>query len=118
MKAGDAEAYSANYNFNYLYKLIKGEVEYDSNLFGGTEEDAKRLQQNLANIGSAEALGKAFVQSVNIDGPTKVYLRDIEISEDGKHAKARLLTGKVAGSMRGSSPQWHNFDNDWWQVDD
>ena len=118
IEAGDAEAYSANYNFNYLYKLIKGDVEYDSNLFGGTEEDAKRLQENLSNIESAEAMSQAFVQSVNIKGPTNVYLRNIEISEDGKHAKARLITGKVADSMRGSSPQWHYFDNDWWQVDD
>ncbi len=118
IKAGDAKAYSANYNFNYLYKLVKGEVEYDSNLFGGTEEDAKRLQQNLGNIESPKALSDAFVQSVNIKGPTKVYLRDIEISEDGKHAKARLLLGNNVNSMRGTFPQWHYFDNDWWQVDD
>ena len=118
IEAGDAKAYTVNYNFNYLYKLIKGEVEYDSNLFGGTEEDAKRLQENLSNIESAEALSQAFVQSVNIKEPTKVYLRDIEVSEDGKHAKARLLLGKNVGSMKGTFPQWHYFDNDWWQVDD
>jgi len=118
IEAGDAAAYTVNYNFNYLYKLIKGEVEYDSNLFGGTEEDAKRLQQNLGNIGSVEALSQAFVQSVNIKGPTNVYLRDIEVSEDGKHAKARLLLGNNVNSMKGTSPQWHYFDNDWWQVDD
>ncbi|MGB2865353.1 MAG: FecR domain-containing protein [Sedimentisphaerales bacterium] len=118
IKTGNAEAYSANYNFNYLFKLIKGEVEYDSNLFGGTEEDATRLQENLANIESAKALGEAFVQAVNIKGPTNVYLRDIEISEDGKHAKARLLLGNNVNSMRGTFPQWHYFDNDWWQVDD
>jgi ferric-dicitrate binding protein FerR (iron transport regulator) len=118
MEAGDAEAYTANYNISYLYKLIKGEVEYDSNLFGGTEEDAKRLQQNLANIESAKALAEVFVQSVNLKEPTKIYLRNIEISEDGKHAKARLLTGEAPLSMRGSFPEWHYFDNDWWQVDD
>ena len=118
MKAGDAEAYSANYNFNHLFKLIKGEVEYDSNLFGGSEEDAKRLQDNLGSIENVEALTEVFVQSVNIQGPTNVYLRDIEVSEDGKHAKARLLTGKAPGSMKGSFPEWHYFDNDWWQVDD
>ena len=118
IKAADAKAYSANYNFNYLYKLIKGEVEYDSNLFGGNKEDAKRLQQNLANIENAEALSKVFEKSVNMAGLTNVYLRNIEISEDGKHAKARLLTGKAPLSMKGSFPQWHYFDNDWWQVDD
>ncbi|MHC4326191.1 MAG: hypothetical protein ACYSUX_18120, partial [Planctomycetota bacterium] len=118
IKAADAKAYSANYNFNYLYKLIKGEVEYDSNLFGGSEEDAKRLQENLNKIESVEALSEMFAQSVNLDGPTDVYLRDIEVSEDGKHAKAKLLMGKATGNMKGSSPQWHYFDNDWWQVDD
>lgn len=118
IKAGDAEAYSANYNFNYLYKLIKGQVEYDSNLFGGTKEDAKRLQENLNNIESVEALSELFAKSVNLDGPTDVYLRDIEVSKDGKHAKAKLLMGKATGNMKGSSPQWHYFDNDWWQVDD
>jgi hypothetical protein len=118
IEAGDAEAYTINYNFNYLYKLIKGEVEYDSNLFGGTKEDAEQLQQNLRNIGSVEALSQAFMQSVNIKEPTKVYLRNIDISEDGKHANARLLTGKFPGSMKGSFPEWHYFDNDWWQVDD
>ncbi|MHC4556109.1 MAG: FecR domain-containing protein [Planctomycetota bacterium] len=118
IEAGDAEAYTANYNINHLYKLIKGEVEYDPDLFGGTEADAERLCQNLANIESVEALSEAFVQSVNIKEPTKVYLRDIEISEDGKHAKARLITGKAPVSMKGSFPEWHYFDNDWWQVDD
>ena len=118
IEAGDAEAYTVNYNFNYLYKLIKGEIEYDSNLFGGTEDDAKRLQDNLTSIESAKALSKVFVKSVNMEGLTNVYLRDIEISEDGKHAKARLLTGKAPSSMKGTFPQWHYFDNDWWQVDD
>jgi hypothetical protein len=118
MKAGDREAYTANYNISYLYKLIKGEVEYDSNLFGGTEEDAKRLQQAFGNIESVEALRKEFVKSINITEPTKIYLRNIEVSEDGKHAKARLLTGQAPTSMRGSFPEWHYFDNDWWQVDD
>jgi len=118
IEAGDAEAYTANYNINHLYKLIQGEVEYDSNLFGGTKEDAERLQQNLGNIESVEALSKVFVKSVNMEGLTNVYLRDIEISEDGKHAKARLLTGKAPLSMKGSFPEWYYFDNDWWQVDD
>ncbi len=118
IKAGDAEAYSVNYNFNYIHKLIKGEVEYDPNLFGGSEEDSKRLQENLATIESVEALKEMFVQSLNLKGPTNVYLRDIEVSEDGKHAKAKLVMGENTGRMTSTSPQWHYFDNDWWQVDD
>jgi hypothetical protein len=118
MQAGDPKAYIINYNINYLYKLVKGETEYDSNLFGGSKEDAERLQQTFGNIESVEALGEAFLQGINIKEPIKVYLRDIEISEDGKHAKAKLVTGEVAGRISGSFPQWHYFDNDWWQVDD
>ena len=118
IEVGDAAGYTANYNFNYLYKLVKGEVEYDSNLFGGTAEDAKRLQDNLGNIASAEALSEAFKQSVNLKNTAKVYLRDIEVSEDGKHAKANLVMGESEGNITGSTPQWHYFDNGWWQVDD
>jgi hypothetical protein len=118
IESGDVAAYTANYNINYLYKLVKGEVEYDSNLFGGSAEDAKRLQEIFGNIASAEALSEAFKQGVNLKNPAKVYLRDIEISEDGKHAKAKLVKGEVNGHMIGSFPEWHYFDNDWWQVDD
>jgi hypothetical protein len=118
MQAGDPKAYIANYNINYLYKLIKGQVEYDSNLFGGSKEDSERLQQTFGNIENAEALSEAFLQGINIREPVKVYLRDIEISEDGQHAKAKLVMGEAAGRISGSFPQWHYFDNDWWQVDD
>jgi hypothetical protein len=118
MQAGDPKAYIANYNINYLYKLVKGQVEYDSNLFGGSKEDAERLQQTFGNIENVEALSEAFLQGINIKEPIKVYLRDIEISEDGKHAKAKLVKGEAAGRISGSFPQWHYFDNDWWQVDD
>jgi ferric-dicitrate binding protein FerR (iron transport regulator) len=118
MEAGDAAAYTSNYNISYLYKLITGQVEYDTSLFGGTAEDAQRLQEALGDIASVEALAEVFQQSVNLKGATKVYLRDIEVSGDGKHATARLVTGEVNGRLRGSSPQWHYFDDDWWQVDD
>ena len=45
MEAGDAQAYAANYNMDYLYRLVKGQVEYDADRFGGTAEDVQRLQQ-------------------------------------------------------------------------
>jgi hypothetical protein len=118
MEAGDGEAYAANYNMNYLYKLVKGEVAYDENLFGGSEEDAERLQQNLGNIESAEALAKAFAQSVNLKGVTDVKLKDIEVSEDGTHATAKLVQMKNGQGKAISSPQWHLFADGWWQIDD
>lgn len=118
MKAGDGDAYAANYNMNYLYKLVKGEAAYDETLFGGTAEDAKRLQQNLAGIDGPEALAEMFAKSVNLGGIADVQLKDIEISEDGTHAKAKLVQTKSTNGTVISSPQWHYFDNGWWQIDD
>lgn len=118
IEAGDVQAYAANYNMDYLYKLVKGQVQYDKNLFGGTAEDARRLQQNLSGIASPEALAEAFAQSVNLQGVAKVSLEDIEISEDGAHAKARLVQTKKGNGKVITSPQWHYFDNAWWQIDD
>ncbi len=118
IEAGDAQAYAANYNMNYLYKLVKGQVQYDQDLFGGTAEDARRLQQNLRDIASPEALAEAFAQSVSVQGIAKVSLEDIEISDDGAHAKARLVLIKQGNGKVVTSPQWHYFDNAWWQIDD
>jgi len=118
MEAGDAQAYAANYNMDYLYRLVKGQVEYDANLFGGTAEDAQRLQQNLGKIASPDALADAFAQSVNFRNIGTVSLEGIEISEDGTHAKAKLIQTQNNNAQVITSPQWHYFDNGWWQVDD
>ena len=118
MKAGDARAYAANYNANYLYKLVKGEVEYDANLFGGSAEDAQRIRQSLSGIASPAALIEAFEQSVNLRNIADVQLESIEVSEDGTHATAKLVQTKDGHGKVISSPQWHYFDNDWWQIDD
>ena len=118
MEAGDAQAYAANYNMDYLYRLVKGQVEYDANLFGGTAEDAQRLQQNLGKIASPDALADAFAQSVNFRNIGTVSLEGIEISEDGTHAKAKLIQTQNSNGQVITWPQWHYFDNGWWQVDD
>lgn len=118
MEAGDVQAYAANYNMDYLYQLIKGQVQYDKNRFGGTAEDAQRLQQNLSNITSPEALAAAFAQSVNLQDIATVTLRNIEISDDGTHATAELVVAKTGNGKVITSPQWHYFDNAWWQIDD
>jgi hypothetical protein len=118
MNAGDGQAYAANYNMNYLYKMAQGQVEYDENLFGGTAEDAQRLQQNLSEVASPEAMAEMFAKSVNLSGIAKVSLESIEISEDGTHAKAKLVQTKDNNGTVISSPQWHYFDNGWWQIDD
>ena len=118
MEAGDAQAYAANYNMDYLYRLVKGQVEYDADRFGGTAEDVQRLQQNLGKIASPEALADAFAQSVNFQNIAAVSLEGIEISEDGTHAKAKLIQTKTSNGQVITSPEWHYFDNGWWQVDD
>jgi hypothetical protein len=103
---------------SYLYKLVKGAVAYDANLFGGSAEDAKRLQENLSNIESAEALAEAFAKSVNLGGIADVELKDIAVSEDGIHATAKLVQTKDTNGTVISSPQWHCFEDGWWQIDD
>lgn len=118
IKGNDGEAYAANYNMNYLYKLVKDEVEYDASLFGGSAEDAERLQQNLNSIESAGALAKAFAQSVNFQGIADVELKDIEVSEDGTHATAKLVQTKAGSGQIITSPKWHCFEDGWWQIDD
>ena len=115
---GDPSAYASNYNFDYVFKLAKGQVPYDPQRFGGTEEDAKRLQEMAAGINSPGELAKAFLGSVNIKEPTTVYVRSVELNEAGDHAKAVCIQRKTANHMVITGPQWHFFDNDWWQVDD
>ena len=117
-EAGDAAAWAANFNLNYLFKLAKGRVEYDPNLFGGSQEDAQRLGQALADVKSPEELGQAFLANINISEPVTVYVRSVELSADGAHAKAECVTRKSERHMTITRPQWHHFDNDWWQIDD
>ncbi len=115
---GDAAAWASNYNFDYVFKLAKGRVPYDPQRFGGTEEDAKRLSQMAANINSPDDLSKAFLGSINIKEPITLYVRSVELNEAGDHAKAVCIQRKTENHMIIIGPQWHLFDNDWWQVDD
>ena len=116
--ARDASAWAANFNINYLYKLVKGQVEYDPLLFGGSQEDAERLGETLKDIESSEQLAEVFASSVNITKPIKIYVRSVERSADGNHARAECVQRKNPRSMTITRPQWHYFDNNWWQIDD
>jgi hypothetical protein len=116
--AGDRAAWAANYNFDYVFKLAKGQVEYDPLRFGGSREDAERLGQMAANFNSAEEMVQAFIGSINITEPTTVYVRAVELSDDGNHARAECISRKSPTHMVITRPQWHHFDNDWWQIDD
>ena len=117
-EAGDAAAWAANFNMDYVVKLGKGQVEYDPLLFGGTKADAERLQEMLKDIESTEELSQVFLSSVNITEPVKIYVRSVELSADGNHATAECVRRKSHNHMVITRPQWHCFDNDWWQIDD
>ena len=117
-EAGDAAAWAANFNMNYVFKLAKGQVDYDPLLFGGSPEDAARLGERLKDIESPEQLGQAFIGSVNITEPVTVYVRSVELSADGAHARAQCISRQTERRMTITRPQWHLFDNDWWQIDD
>jgi len=117
-EAGDAAAWAANFNFDYLFQLVKGQVAYDPLRFGGSKEDAARLQEMLKNIKSPKEMSQAFIDSVNISAPVTVYVRSVKLSADGNHAKAECVQRKSERSMTITRPQWHHFDSDWWQIDD
>lgn len=116
--AGDPAAWAANFNINYIFKLARGQVEYDPLRFGGSKEDAERLGQMAANFNNAEEMAQAFQGAVNITEPTTVYVRNVELSDDGNHARAECISRKSPTHMVITRPQWHQFDNDWWQIDD
>jgi ferric-dicitrate binding protein FerR (iron transport regulator) len=117
-ETGDAAAWAANFNFDYVYKLGKGQVSYDPQRFGGSEEDAERLRQMAADIDSPEQLWQLFLGAINITEPGQVYVRSVELSGDGEHARAVCVQRKSEHHMVITRPQWHYFDNDWWQIDD
>jgi hypothetical protein len=116
--SGDRAAWAANFNMDYVFKLAKGQVEYDPLRFGGSKEDAERLGQMAADFDSAEDMLKAFIGSVNITEPVTIYVRAVELSNNGNHARAECFRRKSANHIVITRPQWHNFDEDWWQIDD
>jgi hypothetical protein len=118
MEAGDSKAYIANYNVDYMYKLIKGQVEYDPNLFGGSKEDTERLQKMGQDVNSPQELIDFFTAMGGIKAQNKLYIRSVELNETGDHAVASCVERKGPKLSTITTPQWHYFDNDWWQIDD
>jgi len=118
LEAGDAASWIANYNIEYMFKLIKGQESYDPQRFGGNEADLERLRQGFGNIASPQELVQRFASSGGLNASGKIYVRSVTVSEDGKHARAECVRYKSETSMVITRPQWHYFDNDWWQVDD
>jgi len=117
-ETGDKAAWAANFNMGYVYRLAKGEVQYDPSLFGGSAEDAERLKQTVAQVSSPEQMRQLFLGTINITGPVEVYVRSVELSPDGNHARAECITRRSENHIVVTKPQWHNFDGGWWQIDD
>lgn len=117
-ETADRAAWAANYNMDYLFKLGKGQTQYDPNLFGGSAEDAERIKQAVAQVKDVEEMKQLFLGAINITEPVEVYVRSVELSKDGKHAKAECIQRKNGNHMVTTWPQWHDFDGGWWQIDD
>ncbi|UCG59812.1 MAG: FecR domain-containing protein [Phycisphaerales bacterium] len=118
MKAADPRAWLANSNIDHLYKLVKGTVDYDPELFGGSEADVERLRQAFSDVESLEQLAERLLSGINLRESSDVYVRSVELNDDGDHAVAECVSTEAGGRIFGHSPKWHYFDNDWWQVDD
>jgi ferric-dicitrate binding protein FerR (iron transport regulator) len=118
IEAKDAAAWLANYNLDYMYRLIKGQEPYDPQRFGGDEADLERLRQGFGAVAGPQDLAQRFVSSGGLNASGKLYVRGVTVSEDGKHAQAECVGYRSETSMVITNPQWHFFDNDWWQVDD
>ena len=55
--------------------------------------------ETLKNIESSEQLAEVFASSVNITEPIKIYVRLVELSSDGNHARAQCIQRKSPRSM-------------------
>jgi len=118
MQAGDAAAHMANYNVDYMFRLVKGQEEYDPQRFGGSEADLERIRQACGDVANADELTNRFLAMGGMKAQGKLYVRSVTLSEAGDHAQAQCLERKSAHHLVITTPQWHYFDNDWWQVDD
>jgi ferric-dicitrate binding protein FerR (iron transport regulator) len=117
LEAGDAAAWVANFNAAYMYRLIKGQEKYDPQRFGGSEADLEQLRQGFSDVASPQELVQRLGSS-GLNGSAKIYVRLVTVSEDARHAEAQCVHRESENTIVITTPQWHFFDNDWWQVDD
>ena len=117
LEAGHVAEYLANYNIDYIYKLVKGQEAYDPQRFGGSEEDLERLRKGFADVTSPGQLAERFV-ATGIQGSGRIYVRSVTLNEADNHAEAECVRYEDTNRIVIIYPKWHHFDNDWWQVDD
>ena len=118
LEASDAAAWLANYNIDYMYRLVKGNEPYDPQRFGGSEADLERLRKGLGDVTSPQQLVERFIASGGIQGSGSIYVRSVKLNEAGDHAQAECVRYEGMNRIVIIHPEWHYFDNDWWQVDD
>jgi len=117
VETGDAAAWVANFNLGYMYKLIKGQESYDPQRFGGSEADLEQLRKGFGDVASPQELAQRLGSS-GLNRSAKIYVRLVTVSEDGRHAEAQCVHRESENTIVIATPQWHFFDNDWWQIDD
>jgi hypothetical protein len=118
LEAGDTAAWTANFNMDHMYRLIKGQESYDPLRFGGNEADLERLRQGLGDVASPQELVPRLESMGGLNGSPPSYVRAVTLSSDGQHAEASCVHRESENTIVMTSPQWHFFDHDWWQVDD
>ncbi len=59
-----------------------------------------------------------FVSSGGLQGSGNIYVRSVTLNEAGDHAQAECVLYESMNRIVVIHPEWHYFDDDWWQVDD
>lgn len=114
----DPAAWTANFNFKAIYDLAHGNIaDYSQHPWFSqmVPQDVENLKNGLANV-PMDKLQKEMISGVNLKGAKSMYIRSVEISEDGKIVTAQCV--KRTSGLLSTSPKWTFFDGDWWQTDD
>jgi ferric-dicitrate binding protein FerR (iron transport regulator) len=98
-ETADKAAWASNFNMDYLYELGKGQAPCDPNLFGGSVEDAERIEQAVAGANNPGELRQYFLNAIDMNEPTKVYVRWVELSQNGRHAAAECVQRKSGNHL-------------------
>ena len=57
-----------------------------------------------------------MVAGTNFKNAESMYIRSVEISEDGTVVSAECV--RKSNGVLCTTPTWTYFDGDWWQTDD
>lgn len=117
-QAQDPAAWTSNFNLKAIYDLAHGNIaDYTQHPWFSqmVASDVENLKNNLANV-EMDQLRKMMIEDVNLKGTKSMYIRSIELSEDGKIVKAQCV--KKTSGLLSTIPKWTYFDGDWWQTDD